>query len=215
MVQPLPLSTPDASPPVVDAPALRLVVDVGVEPGPMTETEEAELVARALAGEGRAFGALVEPHLDVLYRLAHRACGDADLAEDAVQETLALAHRRLGRYRPGTSLRAWLAAIAVRRAHTLLRSERRRAARRERGSRPGAPARPDEAYDAAEAAARLRAALATLPRKRREAVLLRLDAGLAHREIAAAIGSSEASVRVLVHLAMQQLRDALSLGDAP
>jgi DNA-directed RNA polymerase specialized sigma24 family protein len=37
-----------------------------------------------------------------------------------------------------------------------------------------------------------------------------LDGGLSHGEIARAMGSTEGSVRVLVHLAMGTLRDALT-----
>src|SRR5882724_12955182 len=84
---------------------------------------EHELLRRALAGDGRAFRSLVEPHLAMLYRIAARACGDRALSEDAVQETLTLAFTRLHQYRPGTSLKAFLAAIAARRARTLLRGE--------------------------------------------------------------------------------------------
>ena len=77
---------------------------------------ERKLVEAAKKGDGKAFAALVRPHLPVLYRLAARACGDASLAEDAVQEALDLAYQRLDRYEPGTSMRAFLASMAVRRA---------------------------------------------------------------------------------------------------
>src|SRR5688572_31526520 len=75
---------------------------------------EHELLARALDGDGRAFATLVEPHLPMLYRIAARACGSTAIAEDAVQETLTLFFDRIDRYSPGTSLRSFLAAIAVR-----------------------------------------------------------------------------------------------------
>src|SRR5947209_3254295 len=84
---------------------------------------EHELVRRALAGDGRAFQSLVEPHLAMLSRIATRACGDRALSEDAVQEALTIAFTRLAQYQPGTSLKAFLASIAVKRARTLLRSE--------------------------------------------------------------------------------------------
>lgn len=168
--------------------------------------QEEALLQRALAGDGRAFAQLVSPHLPVLYRIAGRAIRDDGLAEDAVQEALVVAHRQLSRYRAGTSLRGYLAAIAVRRAQTLLRGEIRRRAREEKSARPAEDSSTEEVVVAEEQRQRLLAAIDRLPTKRKEAVLLRLDGGLSHAEIAAAVGSTERSVRVLVHLGLKELK---------
>ncbi len=179
------------------------------ETGAISLLDEAELVRRAIDGNGLAFRRLVEPHLPLLYRIAARMSGDRALAEDAVQEALALAFQKLASYRCDGNLRAFLAAFAARQAHTLVRAERRRWRREEKSATPYREAGPDEQHDAARTAAAIRAALAAMPDKRREAVLLRLDAGLSHREIAEAIGSSEGSVRVLVHQALTELKERL------
>ncbi len=178
-----------------------------------TVSVEQELIARALDGDGRAFASLVQPHLGMLYRIATRACGDRALAEDAVQEALTVVHRELRRYEPGTSLKAFLAAVAVRKAHTLLRSERRRRVREDASAVPEALPGPADLVSAGQTAERIRVALAAMPKKRREAALLRLDAGMSYEEIARAVGSTEGSVRVLVHLALKELRERL--GESP
>lgn len=171
---------------------------------------EHELVARALDGDGRAFQTLVEPHIQMLYRIAARACGNQALAEDAVQEALALAYQKLERYQPGTSLKSFLAAIAVRKAQTLLRTERRRRVREDAADPPERIAGPGEMIDAARTAHRVREVLASLPKKRRAVALLRLDAGMSYSEIAEAIGTTEGSARVLVHLALKELKEKLA-----
>lgn len=176
---------------------------------PSVSTEHT-LVAQARAGDGRAFAALVEPHLAMLYRIAARACRDSALAEDAVQEALTLAFRRLERYQPGTSLRAFLATMAVKQAQTMLRSERRRRAREDASAEPERPALPAELVQAERTARRVREVLASLPKKRQQAALLRLDAGMSYSEIAQALGTTEGSARVLVHYAMNTLREQLS-----
>jgi RNA polymerase sigma-70 factor (ECF subfamily) len=171
---------------------------------------EIEQVARALSGDGRAFSDLVAPHLPLLYRLAGRVSGDRALAEDAVQETLARAFASLHHLGAATTLRAFLAGVAVRRAHTLLRAERRRRAREPGALHAESPPNPSELFDAERTRARIRDALAAMPTKRREAALLRFDAGLSHAEIALALDSSVESVRVLVHLAREDLRRLLA-----
>ena len=174
-----------------------------------TEAEEARLVQAALDGDGGAFARLVRPHLPVLYRVAVRAARDSTLGEDVVQETLEIAYKGLGRYTPGTNLGAFLAGIAVRRAHTLVRGEIRRRLREEASAAPETPADTADIVAASEAAGRVTAALDRLPKKRRAAAILRLDAGMSYREIATALGSTEGSTRVLVHLALKELRRVL------
>src|SRR5450755_1029795 len=86
---------------------------------------EAELLERARRGDGLAFASLVRPHLALMYRVAARVARNPSLAEDAVQETLEILHVKLGRYEAGTSFKSFVAAVAVRRARTLLRAEQR------------------------------------------------------------------------------------------
>jgi RNA polymerase sigma-70 factor, ECF subfamily len=172
--------------------------------------DERALLEAALAGDGLSFRRLVEPHLGMLHRIATRVAGDRELAQDAVQETLVLAYERLDRYRHELPFRAYLAAIAARQAHTLARAERRRLRRQQGADGPESLAGPEETARAAVTAARVRAALAKMPDKRRDAAILRLDAGLSYDEIARALGSTEGSARVLVHTALKELRAELS-----
>jgi RNA polymerase sigma-70 factor (ECF subfamily) len=171
--------------------------------------DEAALLDEARRGNGQAFAALVEPHLALMYRVAARVAGNAALAEDAVQETLEILHKRLGRYEAGTSFRAFVAAAAVGRARTLLRAERRRKRREEGAPTPHPPETPAEVAIARDTARRITDALARLPEKRQRVVLLRLDAGLGYAEIANLVGTTEGSARVLVHHALRDLSEKL------
>ncbi len=173
-------------------------------------TIEHELIARALEGDGRAYSNLVAAHLPMLYRIAARTCGSRALAEDAVQEALTIAYTSLARYEPGTSLKAFLAAIAVRRAHTLVRGERRRRANEERAEASAVSVEPAELLETERLAARIRSALAAMPTKRQQVVLLRLDAGLSYAEIAQALSTTESSARVLVHLGLRELKELVN-----
>ena len=171
---------------------------------------ELDLLSAARAGDGCAYRALVEPHLPALYRVASRMSGCATLAEDVVQETLTIAYQKLGEFRPEAPFRSYLMAVAVKRARTLARSERRRLVRESKSSKPQFDASPEEALSGRRSATLVQDALRTMPEKRRRAVVLRLDAGMSYREIADVMGSSEGSARVLVHMALKELKAVLA-----
>jgi RNA polymerase sigma-70 factor (ECF subfamily) len=86
---------------------------------------ETELIAGAQNGDRNAFSELVRVHAQGVLNLIYRMCGDAQLAEDAAQETFIRAWQNLSAYRPQTSLRNWLYRIAVNAATDMLRRERR------------------------------------------------------------------------------------------
>ena len=172
--------------------------------------EQDELLRAAQRGSGDAFGALVRPHLGTLHRIATRICRNSSLAEDAVQECLTIAYRKLGSLLPQSSVRAFLATVVIKRAHTLVRSERRRRAREDSAAAPARAATPQEMMEASAIQETIHAALSGMPAKRRKAALLRLDGGLSYKEIATSLRTSEGSARVLVHLAIKQLKQALS-----
>ena len=86
----------------------------------------ADLLARARAGDGDAFGELVEPYRHELQVHCYRFLGSAQDAEDAVQETLLAAWRGLEGFEGRASVRTWLYRVATSRCLHTLRSARRR-----------------------------------------------------------------------------------------
>ncbi|MQY28455.1 sigma-70 family RNA polymerase sigma factor [Nocardia aurantia] len=86
-----------------------------------------DLLARARAGDGPAFGQLVEPYRRELHVHCYRMLGSVQDAEDLVQETLLAAWSGLAGFEARASLRAWLYRIATNRSLNALRAHRRRA----------------------------------------------------------------------------------------
>src|SRR5215216_6062065 len=86
---------------------------------------EVELVTQAQRGDRNAFGELVCIHSQGVINLIYRMCGDAQVAEEAAQETFMQAWLHLPSYRPRSSLRNWLYRIAVNAAADMLRKEKR------------------------------------------------------------------------------------------
>ena len=78
----------------------------------MTSTDDADLVARMLGGEQRAFKEFFDTYADRLYRFALKRLGDdSATAEDAVQQTLCRAVERLDQFRGEAALFTWLCKI--------------------------------------------------------------------------------------------------------
>jgi len=169
---------------------------------PMTD---AELVARAIAGDAEAFAELVTRYHAACLRYAAHALGDPAEAEDVVQETLLRAHRSLTRYEERQQFRAWLFRILVNRCRT---AAARIGARRQRHHDAydfDRHATADTA-DAVDLRSRLARALAVLDAAHREAFLLKLGEGLEYDEIARITGASVSALKMRVKRARDQVR---------
>jgi RNA polymerase sigma-70 factor, ECF subfamily len=144
-----------------------------------------------------------------LYRLAYSILGDPAEADDAVQETLVAAGRRLGDFQGRSSLRTWLFAIAINACRAQLRRRRARraldaalaAVGRLWGHAPG----PEEQALARERSVELWAAVRRLDEKHRLPVILRYVHELPVSEIASVLGVNEGTVHSRLHTARSQL----------
>ncbi len=94
---------------------------------PATVETSDGLVAAAVAGDERAFSALVERHRRELHVHCYRMLSSYDEAEDAVQETMLRAWRRRDSFEGGPYFRAWLYRIATNTCLDMLRRTSRRA----------------------------------------------------------------------------------------
>ena len=81
-------------------------------PEEATITEEA-LLRAAQAGDRLAMSRLLAPHQPSLYSLCRGMLGQAEDAEDAVQETFYRAIRALPQFRPAATVHTWLFRIAM------------------------------------------------------------------------------------------------------
>jgi RNA polymerase sigma-70 factor (TIGR02960 family) len=85
-----------------------------------------DLLARARAGDGHAYGQLVDPFRRELQVHCYRMLGSAQDAEEALQDTLLAAWQNLGGFEERASLRTWLYRIATNRCLNALRAASRR-----------------------------------------------------------------------------------------
>src|SRR5687768_11157727 len=89
--------------------------------------DDATLVARAAAGDERAFTAIYRRYARYVAGVAFRLMGDESELDDVVQETFVDAAESLGSIRDGAQLRSWLVTIAARKvAKRIAKRQRQR-----------------------------------------------------------------------------------------
>ena len=95
----------------------------------LADVDDADLVARSVAGSREAFGQIVARYQGPVCAVAYSATGSLALSEDIAQETFLVAWRRLGELREVTRLRSWLCGIARIQAASVRRREKREPSR--------------------------------------------------------------------------------------
>ncbi len=147
---------------------------------------EATLVEAARTGDPQAYGRIVEAHWARLVRLARSVVGDTD-AEDAVQDALVAAWRKLHTLDHPVAVAGWLTRIVFRRC---LRRLRFRRLLLPLESAPQESHCPDAAGLLAA-----RQVLSRLAPRQRAVLYLTVVEGMSDGEIAAALGIAAGSVR--------------------
>ena len=164
------------------------------------DSETAQLVQRARAGDDEAFALLIERHERMVLRTGKRLLGRLDLAQDAAQEAFLRLHRHLDRFDESRELGPWLYRVVVNVCRDMSRRQRSERALGldeavELKSEGDAAAALDDAVALDQQRRLVQAALLTLSLKEREAIVLRDIEGLATSEVARILGSSEGTVR--------------------
>ncbi len=92
----------------------------------MPPAAEHDVLTQALAGDGEAFGRLVEPHLGMFYGGILRILGEPADAQDALQEALLSIHEQLHRFEGKSRFSTWAYRVCINEALMLRRSRVRR-----------------------------------------------------------------------------------------
>ena len=172
------------------------------------ELDEQTLVVRAQEGDARSFEVLARRHQAALYRVAVRVLGDPGEAEDALQEALLDAWRRIGAFRAESAFSTWMYRVVTNRCMGMLRS--RRPVPVERMDDTAAVAdSPEHTAELDAGMVALRQAVAGLRDELRVCWVLRELEGLGYTDIAHITGASEDAVRGRIHRARVQLAEVM------
>jgi RNA polymerase sigma-70 factor (ECF subfamily) len=182
----------------------------------VTNPTDRELVTAALAGDRDAFDSIVERHRRHVYQLCYRFVGNHEDASDLTQDVFIRAYRGLRSFKGDAAFGTWLYRIAVNVSLNRVGAKAVRSlpldplvlASDVRIAAPGESAA--DALLREERAARVRAAIARLPKKQRATLILRMYHELPHDEIAGILGSSVGAVKANFFHALNNLKKLLS-----
>lgn len=176
---------------------------------------DGELAALALAGRQAAYRALLERHRAAAFRLARSHCGSEDAALDITQQSIIAAFAGLARYDQGRPFAHWLARIVINKSHDWARRRKVRAfftrAVPLDDALDVADGGPDAEVQAGDrqALARIMGAIALLPARLKEVLVLRTIEGLSQAETASLLGISEKAVETRLYRARTKLADVM------
>ncbi|MGI8589181.1 MAG: RNA polymerase sigma factor [Chloroflexia bacterium] len=177
------------------------------------QAEERVWIDRSLAGDGSAFGSVVERYQSAVYNLCYRMLGNSAEAEDAAQEVFLRAWTQLHTYQRDRKFVTWLLSIGSHHCIDLLR--------RRRGTQvpldtveiwaTSHEPQPEESTLEDEQREAVRDLLVKLPPKYRLVTVLRYFRDLSYLEIAAMTGLSESAVKTQLHRARKMLADEIRM----
>jgi RNA polymerase sigma-70 factor (ECF subfamily) len=185
-------------------------VEAGAGPAqPPVACSDDQLMRRVVEDDEDAFRQLVERWQQPVFAFLARMVASREDALDLSQEVFARVHRERSRYRGEDRFRSWIFRIAGNLARSWLRRRRilhwiRFDAGAHDRAAMAAPA--DQMREQEQLGTRVRGAIAGLPERQRQALLLRRYEELSCEEIAQTLGTSASAVESLLQRAMASLR---------
>jgi len=174
----------------------------------MAREDEAELVARSLEGDTRAYGKLIDAHQRVLYNLALRMVNDLEDAKDLTQIVFIKAYENLATFEPGRKFFSWIYRIMVNESLNLI--ARRRSAEPLDEGMETSERGPDRIAEANEVSGIIQEALTELSQDYRQVILLRHFAQLSHEEMSKLLEIPEKTVKSRLFTARRILGEILT-----
>jgi RNA polymerase sigma-70 factor, ECF subfamily len=173
---------------------------------------DAAAVARVADGDTEALRELYDRYGRIVYGMTYRVTKDAQLAEEATQDTFVTLWRRAGGYDPDRAkLTTWLFVIARNRAIELVRARTRSPEPQEDIEPAGEDLDPADLVALGDDAERIARALAELPESQFEVIKLAYFDGLSHGEIADRLQEPLGTVKSRIRLGLNRLRALMEL----
>lgn len=191
-------------------PVLRVISRAPQEAEDEPQAGDAALARAVARGERGAMAALTRRCLPVVHAIARRLLNDPVEAEDVAQETFVKVWRNIGRYDPQRGrFESWAGRIAANVSYDRLRKRGEALLDDDAPERPDAAPRAEALLTAHDSAARVRAAIDSLPPRQRAALELCALRDHTNVEAAAMLDVSVEALESLLSRARRTLKTAL------
>lgn len=181
----------------------------------LDQLSDGELAARAKSHDQLAYREFLRRYKAPVFRLIRSTVGNETEALDLTQETFVAAFQAIGRYDGVRPFRVWIARIALNKCRDWARRRKVRAffasalplesANHVASDTPA----PDRSVIEADELSRVRTAIAALPVKLREAIVLCGVEEMSQQEAANVLGVTVKTVETRLYRARQRLRAVL------
>jgi RNA polymerase sigma-70 factor, ECF subfamily len=187
-----------------------------VASGPPSGPIDAETLARAQAGDHRAFAQIYSQHKRRIYSLCLRMVGSVSEAEDLTQEAFLQLHRKIATFRGDSAFSTWLHRLAINVVLMQLRKKGLSLISLDEAMEPAPEDRPGRSFGEPDLnltgaidRLALQRAIENLPAGYRLIFVLHDIEGFEHNEIAAMLECSVGNSKSQLHKARLKLRDEL------
>lgn len=183
---------------------------------PAKNCDQAEILARAQAGDHQAFAQLYSIHKRHVYSLCLRMVGSVAEAEDLTQEAFLQFHRKIETFRGESALSTWLHRLAINVVLMHLRRKSLQVSSLDELMEPAQDQRPGRSFGAPDLALSgvidrltLQRAINDLPAGYRLIFVLHDIEGFEHNEIASLLDCSIGNSKSQLHKARLRLRESM------
>lgn len=181
-----------------------------------TNLDQADILARAQAGDHQAFAQLYSIHKRRVYTLCLRMVGSVTEAEDLTQEAFLQFHRKIDTFRGESALSTWLHRLAINAVLMHLRKKTLQTTSLDEIMEPASDQRPGRSFGTPDLVLSgtidrltLQRAIDDLPAGYRLVFVLHDIEGFEHNEIASLLNFSIGNSKSQLHKARLKLRASL------
>ena len=180
------------------------------EYGNIDDTSTIELIDKAIAGDGNAFGRLYDMHVDRVYRHIYYRVGNTEDTEDLTHQVFLKAWQAIDKYRKTASpFIAWLIRISHNLVIDFYRSRKSEAYIDFEIVDDKPDTDPQQIVETQFNQQEMRKAILKLKGDQQQVILMRFIEDFSYGEIAAALGKSEGAIRVILHRGLAKLKTIL------